>query len=75
MWTQWSPWSSCNVTCGGGLRHTQRTCTNPAPKFGGEECAGEDTMFDSCSEMACPSKALFNTSMGKRFIYKSLCSV
>ncbi|XP_063427238.1 uncharacterized protein LOC134710771 [Mytilus trossulus] len=54
MWTQWSPWSACNVTCDGGLRHTQRTCTNPAPKFGGEECAGEYTMFDSCSEMACP---------------------
>ncbi|CAG2224126.1 HMCN [Mytilus edulis] len=48
------PWSSCNVTCGGGLRHSQRTCTNPAPKFGGEKCVGEDTMFDSCSEMACP---------------------
>ncbi|XP_076098968.1 uncharacterized protein LOC143068637 [Mytilus galloprovincialis] len=54
MWTQWSPWSACNVTCGGGLRHTQRTCTNPAPKYGGDKCAGEDTMFDSCSEISCP---------------------
>ncbi|XP_052103565.1 uncharacterized protein LOC127737073 [Mytilus californianus] len=60
MWTQWSPWSACNVTCGGGLKYKQRTCTNPAPKFGGEKCAGEETMFDSCSEMSCPIDGMWS---------------
>ncbi|CAG2209649.1 Coadhesin,Hemicentin-1,Thrombospondin-2 [Mytilus edulis] len=54
----WSPWSSCNVTCGGGTksRSKNRTCTNPEPKYGGQTCNGSTTETTAvlCNSMACP---------------------
>ena len=34
----WSDFSACSKTCGDGTQ--TRTCTNPAPAFGGEGCVG-----------------------------------
>ena len=55
-YTEWSEWSECSVTCNGGVRSRTRTCSNPAPKNGGENCvsrfgAGED--FEDCNTMEC----------------------
>ncbi|VDH97638.1 Hypothetical predicted protein [Mytilus galloprovincialis] len=54
----WNPWSSCNVTCGGGTksRSKNRTCTNPEPKYGGQSCEGSTTETTAvlCNSMACP---------------------
>ncbi|XP_063400323.1 A disintegrin and metalloproteinase with thrombospondin motifs adt-1-like isoform X2 [Mytilus trossulus] len=54
----WSPWSSCNVTCGGGTksRSKNRTCTNPEPKHGGQPCEGSTTETSAvlCNSMSCP---------------------
>merc|ERR1719187_1902616 len=35
----WSPWGRCSATCGGGIR--TRTCTDPAPANGGDDCRGD----------------------------------
>lgn len=39
-YTEWSEWSECNVICGGGVHSRSRTCTNPPPKNGGNNCEG-----------------------------------
>ncbi|KAI8494649.1 hypothetical protein Bbelb_278750, partial [Branchiostoma belcheri] len=47
-WTDWSPWSACNVTCGVGTETRDRTCTNPAPANGGADCDGLDQDTQDC---------------------------
>lgn len=34
-WSDWSSWSACSATCGAAVKTRLRTCTNPAPAFGG----------------------------------------
>lgn len=54
----WSEWTDegCGVTCGEGVRSLTRTCTNPAPTFGGADCVGEGIMTESCNETPCPGQ-------------------
>jgi len=37
--SQWSPWTTCSATCGGGGRHRERAVDTP-PTRGGQECPG-----------------------------------
>ena len=61
-YTQWTEFSSCSVTCGGGMQQRTRECTNPAPSNGGKDCNLLGAAFESrnCSSNPCPSKSLFN---------------
>ncbi|XP_074624580.1 SCO-spondin-like isoform X4 [Acropora palmata] len=53
-WASWKPWSTCPVTCGGGVQSRNRTCTKPPPTHGGEDCQGDGLMTRSCNESPCP---------------------
>ncbi|CAC5418366.1 Adhesion G protein-coupled receptor B2,Coadhesin,Thrombospondin-1,Adhesion G protein-coupled receptor B1,Mucin-like protein,Hemicentin-1,Adhesion G protein-coupled receptor B3,Thrombospondin-2 [Mytilus coruscus] len=53
-WSEWSEWEDCSVTCGGGLKTRNRTCTNPASKYGGKDCSGNSTNISNCADKACP---------------------
>ena len=56
---QWGPWngfSSCSVTCGEGIRHRERNCSNPPPTNGGLDCIGNYTFAETCEIQACPGK-------------------
>ncbi|KAK6176120.1 hypothetical protein SNE40_014463 [Patella caerulea] len=60
-WSEYSKWlytTDCSVSCGTGTRSKLhiRTCTNPAPQFGGEECEGKynETLEDECTFDPCP---------------------
>lgn len=55
-WSIWSDWNTCSVTCGGGEQHRHRYCTNPTPKFGGENCTGHSVEDKECNDNPCPGK-------------------
>ncbi|KAM9489427.1 adhesion G protein-coupled receptor B1 isoform 7-T7 [Clarias gariepinus] len=52
QWQQWSPWSSCTKTCGGGSQQRQRVCYGPF--FAGEPCPGDRVEIQRCMEKRCP---------------------
>ena len=59
-WSDWSAWSSCSLTCGGGHQNHSRTCTNPAPTKGGKNCSSANTesATQACNDYPCPGGIL-----------------
>ena len=53
-WSSWGAWSNCSETCGNGTSTRTRTCDNPAPAYGGEDCVGAGSMTQDCFEKPCP---------------------
>ncbi|XP_067938990.1 coadhesin-like [Watersipora subatra] len=53
-WSAWSAYSACSVSCGGGEKSRERTCTYPSPAYGGAYCYGDSTETVSCNEQYCP---------------------
>ena len=56
-WSQWSSWQPCSVTCGGGHRTRSRTCSNPAPKWNGVDCAGANISTEFCNLDKCKGRS------------------
>ncbi|KAH9592566.1 hypothetical protein MS3_00004447 [Schistosoma haematobium] len=54
-WSEWSQWSECSQTCGHGTQSRTRTCTNPAPKYGGAHCTEENIDIRPCLVKFCPT--------------------
>ena len=57
-WATWVSWTACTVTCGGGSQARTRLCNNPAPVYGGANCAGAGVEIQTCNAQTCPSKLL-----------------
>lgn len=55
-WTEWTTWSGCSMSCGIGSQHRMRTCNDPEPKYGGQNCTGNNLDFKNCDSIPCPSK-------------------
>ncbi len=55
-WADWGDWTTCSVSCGGGIWSRERTCSDPTPARGGEECEGEDGEIGQCQDVDCPSE-------------------
>ena len=47
-WSFWSPWSTCQSSCGTGEKIRVRVCNNPSPLYGGLMCKGPDTDVLPC---------------------------
>lgn len=54
QWSSWSAYSECSVNCGHGTKNRTRVCNNPAPKYGGLDCAGNASEVIGCSAKQCP---------------------
>ena len=55
-YTEWTEFTSCSITCGGGKRTRSRTCLNPRPQYGGLNCSslGPAQEGEDCNTHACP---------------------
>ncbi|GFN88753.1 hemicentin-1 [Plakobranchus ocellatus] len=54
-WSTWSVWGECSVTCGTGVREKVRSCDNPRPRHGGQDCHGEARVLKECyAGRPCP---------------------
>ncbi|XP_078346432.1 neuropilin-2-like [Oculina patagonica] len=55
-YSDWGPYGQCSKTCAGGVKTRTRTCTNPPPGNGGEDCSalGPDTSSRRCNTQDCP---------------------
>jgi hypothetical protein len=56
-WTDWTPWTQCSKSCGGGRRVRVRECA--LPKSLGKQllahfCPGDEKIIESCNDAACP---------------------
>lgn len=54
-WSDWTDWSQCSVSCGGGTQTRTRTCSNPMPMFGGADCQGDSLQTQACNVDPCPT--------------------
>ena len=65
----WAPWTlvkPCGGFCELNVTIFNRTCTDPIPRFGGDDCQGEAEMTESCNEFGRedPLRAAGNIYVG-----------
>ena len=55
-YSDWGPYGVCSKSCGGGKQTRKRTCTNPPPSNGGEDCSGlgPNSYTRECRNQECP---------------------
>ncbi|XP_052813147.1 semaphorin-5A-like [Mya arenaria] len=49
QWALWSTWSTCSGSCGDGVETRNRSCSDPAPAYGGKVCPGHDIETNPCN--------------------------
>ena len=55
QWSAFGRWSSCKGKCDDlGTQFRSRSCSNPAPKHGGQYCEGSPVEKVLCSMPCCP---------------------
>ncbi|XP_073255077.1 thrombospondin-2-like isoform X2 [Porites lutea] len=54
-YSDWGPYSQCSKTCGRGKQTKTRTCTNPPPQHGGNNCSSLGPSISSrhCNNFQC----------------------
>ena len=57
-WGLWDDWSDCTEECGGGTQERARSCDNPEPQGGGEDCQGRSYEDRACNTFGCPGEII-----------------
>ena len=52
VFSNWTAWSDCSVSCGGGLANRSRDCDGPF--YGGKNCQGPWEEQKVCNDQPCP---------------------
>jgi len=60
VWTDWGHWNQCDVSCGSGTSTRTRSCTNPPPAHGGDDCQGPSQETSTCTLTNCPGNGRLN---------------
>lgn len=53
-WGEWSSWTDCTKSCGGGVQTRRRQCDSPVPEGEGSYCEGLGTEVIGCNTNHCP---------------------
>ncbi|XP_030041716.1 thrombospondin-1 [Microcaecilia unicolor] len=48
MWSSWTAWTPCPLSCGLAVVSRSRQCDSPSPEHGGKICSGTDYEEGSC---------------------------
>ncbi|OQR78231.1 semaphorin-5A-like [Tropilaelaps mercedesae] len=55
-WSEWSVWSDCSATCGGGIQRRERVCMGATVDLGVHDCAGQSIEERQCAVHSCPTE-------------------
>ena len=62
-WGVWTDYGTCSQTCGGGTHKRTRSCDDPSPQNGGQDCllsdgthGSSEAESQSCSTETCPGE-------------------
>ncbi|XP_052285147.1 SCO-spondin-like isoform X5 [Dreissena polymorpha] len=53
-WSNWTSWTVCTLTCGGGQQYRERQCTYPDHTLHGQYCPGPKNQTQECNSRNCP---------------------
>ncbi|XP_063791870.1 ADAMTS-like protein 2 [Pseudophryne corroboree] len=60
-WGEWTKWTACTRTCGGGVKSQERHCLKQRRKalsvLGNKNCTGTSKRFQLCKVQECPSNS------------------
>ncbi|XP_060744113.1 ADAMTS-like protein 2 [Tachysurus vachellii] len=61
-WGEWSSWSTCSWTCGGGVRSQERHCLQQrlttTHNINSSFCAGSPKRYQLCTNQPCPNSRI-----------------
>ncbi|EDO33872.1 predicted protein, partial [Nematostella vectensis] len=56
-WSNWSNWTTCSVTCSGGVQSRTRFCLNPFRGLDRPACRGDNREERNCNNHPCKTTA------------------
>ena len=57
LWSNWSTWTNCSATCGGGIELRSRLVEQVA-QYGGSICSGSAFESQACNTQSCAGELM-----------------